>query len=414
MTLDKIIKGKAVPSFCTSNFLVIKLLIKFCKKWKFPLLLETTSNQVNQFGGYTNLTPKKFIKKISFFLKKEKFDKNLFFYGGDHLGPLPWQKLGKKNSLNRSKDLINSYIDCGAKKIHIDTSIQLKDDKNFTKKIILKRTQNLFKNLDLNKINNIFFIFGTEVPFAGGGIKHKKISKFSVSETIEECNSINKILLNKFNYNKIFAIVIDTKMEFFDHKIVKPKIKNLSKIVKYSKQKKFYFEAHSTDYQSMGTLRKLVNINFKFLKVGPELTHYILKSLFLMEQYENEYYKKRNKSNFRQILIDEMINNKNHWKKYYNEKDKNVMEKILRGKLDRTRYYLNNKKVNDSIKTLKKNFNLEKKKNILNFLKSQKIFYDINDIKKYKLTNFEFINFIFLKKTFFKYFKACNFKSLSK
>ena len=63
MSIHELIKFKSLPSFCTSNFLVLKILIKFCKKNKLPLLIETTSNQVNQFGGYTNLTPKKFTKK---------------------------------------------------------------------------------------------------------------------------------------------------------------------------------------------------------------------------------------------------------------------------------------------------------------------------------------------------------------
>jgi D-tagatose-1,6-bisphosphate aldolase subunit GatZ/KbaZ len=411
MSINELIKFKSLPSFCTSNFLVLKILIKFCKKKKLPLLIETTSNQVNQFGGYTNLTPKKFIKKILLDLKKEKFNRKLFFYGGDHLGPLPWQKFGQLKSLERSKKLIKSYIDSGAQKIHIDTSIKLRHDKNFSKKEILKRTQNLFNNLNLDKINNIFFVFGTEVPFAGGGIKkNQSAAKFSAKSAINESDFVKKLLLKKFNYNKYFALVIDTNMEFFDRKIIKPNLKNLTEIVKYSKKKNFYFEAHSTDYQSLNTLKKLVKNNFKFLKVGPELTHYLLKSLFLMEQFENEHILKKNRSFFKQKLINEVLSNKTHWEKYYNEKDSTVVEKILKGKLDRARYYLNTTKVNESIKLLEKNINFTKKARITHFLNSKKIHYELDDIKKYKLNNFEFINFILLKDTLFKYFKACNFK----
>ena len=42
------------------------------------MFIECTSNQVNQFGGYTKITPKKFIKKISNIRKKLNL-KNKFF-----------------------------------------------------------------------------------------------------------------------------------------------------------------------------------------------------------------------------------------------------------------------------------------------------------------------------------------------
>ena len=129
-----------------------------------------------------------------------------------------------------------------------------------------------------------------------------------------------------------------------------------------------------------------------------------------MEQFENEYIKEKKRSLFKQKLIKEILSNKTHWKKYYNEKDSTVIEKILKGKLDRARYYLNTTKVNESIRLLEKNINLTKKARISQFLNSKKIHHELDDIKKYKLNNFEFINFIFLKDTLFKYFKACNFK----
>ena len=60
----KILLKKSLPSFCTSNFDVLKVLMVFNKYHKLPTLIESTSNQVNQFGGYTGLEPKQFKKKI--------------------------------------------------------------------------------------------------------------------------------------------------------------------------------------------------------------------------------------------------------------------------------------------------------------------------------------------------------------
>ena len=60
MKIKKLIKKKALPSFCTSNLDVLKIILFYSKKHNLPCLIECTSNQVNQFGGYTNKNPKQF------------------------------------------------------------------------------------------------------------------------------------------------------------------------------------------------------------------------------------------------------------------------------------------------------------------------------------------------------------------
>ena len=60
--------NKSYPSLCTSNFDVLKLSMIFAKYNDLPLLIESTSNQVNQFGGYTYLKPKQFHKKFAWCL----------------------------------------------------------------------------------------------------------------------------------------------------------------------------------------------------------------------------------------------------------------------------------------------------------------------------------------------------------
>ena len=101
MNIDKVIRKKSLPSFCTSNFDVLYSIMYFCRIKKLPCLIECTSNQVNQFGGYTKTTPKKFIGKINNIRKKTKLKKNSLFLGGDHLGPLPWKNKKKKDSFKK-------------------------------------------------------------------------------------------------------------------------------------------------------------------------------------------------------------------------------------------------------------------------------------------------------------------------
>ena len=79
--------------------------------------------------------------------------------------------------------------------------------------------------------------------------------------------------------------MIEPGMKYMHSKVVVPRFKKFSKKM-ISKNENFVFEAHSSDYQSKHTLKKLVENNFKFLKVGPELTYNYAKALFDMHHIE--------------------------------------------------------------------------------------------------------------------------------
>ena len=49
-----------IPSYCTANELVIEAILEQGRNVDEPVLIEGTSNQINQFGGYTGMTPKDF------------------------------------------------------------------------------------------------------------------------------------------------------------------------------------------------------------------------------------------------------------------------------------------------------------------------------------------------------------------
>ena len=79
MKISKIIKSKALPSFCTANTDVIYTILSYCKYYRLPCLIECTSNQVNQHGGYTQKTPKKFIDEIFKIAKILNLKKKYYF-----------------------------------------------------------------------------------------------------------------------------------------------------------------------------------------------------------------------------------------------------------------------------------------------------------------------------------------------
>ena len=82
--------GKAVGiySCCSANEYVIKAALLRGKEDNSCVLIESTANQCDQYGGYTGMKPadfKKFVEKLA---DEISFDKSRLFLGGDHLGPL--------------------------------------------------------------------------------------------------------------------------------------------------------------------------------------------------------------------------------------------------------------------------------------------------------------------------------------
>ena len=405
MKINKIIKDKALPSFCTSNTDVIKSILFFCHIKKLPCLIECTSNQVNQYGGYTNKTPQNFMKEISNIRKEINFDKKKLFLGGDHLGPLPWKKQNKAAAIKKSISLINDFLKQNFCKIHIDTSIKCKNDKYINSDIIFYRTNQILNNESIKKkIRNKFLVIGTEVPLSGSG-DSKKIIKTNIKQIKAEVLKFRKILKKLKLKNNLFGLVIEPGMKYMHSSIKKPNFTNFSKKKHISKKNNFVYEAHSTDYQSKTILKQLVKNNFKFLKVGPELTYNYSRALFFMENVEIKFFKIKN-SNFKKTIFSTMLKNKKYWDGYY---EKKKFKLFLNSKLDRMRYYFNTKSVANSIEVLKKNINLLDKKIILSLMsqneKKEFLFFD-----KKKLSNFDAIKLIFISQSLKKYFGACGYK----
>ena len=400
---------KGLPSFCTSNMDVVDVIFKFCKLNNLPVLIESTSNQVNQNGGYTGLKPQNFKKKINEIAKKNKFKLKRVLLGGDHLGPLPWKDLKKKIAMRNAKLLVKNYIKTGYKKIHLDTAILCSDQKKISREEVIHRCFFLLKDIPTKYLKNIFFVVGTEVPAAGGG-DHTNTMVTKLDNIKRDFNGYRNFF-KKMNFGSLrFALVIDPGIAFKNLSIKKSKFKDLNKKSNFSKINNFVFEAHSSDYQSMVDLRKLYDKNFKFLKVGPELTYNYMKAILLMEKIEMNIFS--DVSNIRKTISKQMDINKKYWAKYYKKSSKNNEFLKFHSFLDRARYYWSNKKVHYSKQKLFKNINNLNHTEFCFFCDLSKK--DLYFKKKRKLTNVDFILFKFLKDPIMKYYLACRYKIKSR
>ena len=86
------------------------------------------------------------------------------------------------------------------------------------------------------------------------------------------------------------------------------------------------------------------------------MTYNYARSLFFMEKIEKKY-NRGDISEIKKNILHYMLNNKKYWKDYYTGKKSKVKNLILNSKLDRMRYYLNQKKIILSINKLRKNIN---------------------------------------------------------
>lgn len=64
---------------------MLEAAIRYASANQTPLLIEATSNQVDQFGGYTGMTPADFRGFVCQLADSLNFPQDALILGGDHL-----------------------------------------------------------------------------------------------------------------------------------------------------------------------------------------------------------------------------------------------------------------------------------------------------------------------------------------
>lgn len=121
-------KANGIYAVCSAHPLVLESAIRYAHANRTPLLIEATSNQVDQFGGYTGMTPADFRHFVCQLANSLDFPEEQLILGGDHLGPNRWQHLPAEQAMANADGLIKSYVASGFKKIHLDCSMSCQGD----------------------------------------------------------------------------------------------------------------------------------------------------------------------------------------------------------------------------------------------------------------------------------------------
>jgi D-tagatose-1,6-bisphosphate aldolase subunit GatZ/KbaZ len=399
---NKKVGAKGIYSVCSANAAVLEACFRQAREDGSILLVESTSNQVDQEGGYTGMKPADFVRYIDSIATRFGFPKERILLGGDHLGPNKWRVLPAGEAMNHAKVLIEEYVKAGFQKIHLDTSMFCVDDPGDPKKplsddIVASRTamlcrvaEDTWKDFCPDDPQPVYVI-GTEVPPPGGAQEEEDIifptKPEDAARTIEVTRQSFIDVGLTDAWERVVAVVVQPGVEYGDDRVYKYNRalagELSSKITDYEK---LVYEAHSTDYQTEADLKALVEDHFCILKVGPWLTFAYREALFALESMEIEMMGAGNDglSHLRDTMDMVMLKDPKHWEKYYSGTENQQLFKRKYSFSDRSRYYWPDESINAARNRLIDN--LRKNKIPLSLL-SQFMPYQFYEVLSGKLAN---------------------------
>lgn len=376
-------KPIGLTSVCSANLYVIKAAILNAKKYNQILLIESTSNQVDQFGGYTGITPNQFRKLVFNLANDLTFPIENLILGGDHLGPNRWQNENSNSAMHKAKDQMAAYISAGYTKIHLDASMKCADDGSekvpLDPSVVAERSAILCKIAEetfSNSANNIevpVYIIGTDVPPPGGTKEDNNQISITSAKEVEQTIELTKKAFEKYSlqdaWNRVVAVVVQPGVEFGEEVVFDYDRKKSRELVKVIENyPNIVYEAHSTDYQKKELLKQMVEDHFGFLKVGPWLTFAFREAVFALALIEKELLSSKRGiilSNLLDVVDERMTNFPKYWEKYYNFSEQENKLKRKYSYSDRIRYYWADKIVNESLLRLIHNLTENKIPHIL-------------------------------------------------
>jgi D-tagatose-1,6-bisphosphate aldolase subunit GatZ/KbaZ len=362
---------EGIYSVCSAHEGVIRASMKQALADNSILLVESTSNQVDQFGGYTGMKPVDFVSYMAKIAKDVGFPEDKLLLGGDHLGPNGWQELDAEPAMANSHELIRQYVAAGYQKIHLDASMFLADDggdrsKPLADEIVADRAAALcataektWRSLPEGTPAPVYVI-GTEVPIPGGAKEHEDGLEVTPPKDAERTVDITRKAFMEKNledaWSRVCALVVQPGVEFGDDQVFDydaAAAEALSHAL--DNDPNLVFEAHSTDYQPPSGLAAMTEQHFCIHKVGPWLTFAWREALFALAAIEDEIIAPEKRSALRAELEDVMMGNPKYWKKYYPGTEDEQFIKRKFSYSDRSRYYWPDKRLVAVVDKLFKN-----------------------------------------------------------
>lgn len=337
-----------IYSVCSAHPLVLRAAAEQAAADGSLLLVEATSNQVNQMGGYTGMQPsdfRSFAEKIG---ADAHLDPQKLVLGGDHLGPNPWRHLPAAKAMQHAEVMVSAYAKACFSKIHLDASMScLGDPTTLSDAEVASRSVQLCLAAEAAYAEGgekPVYVIGTEVPTPGGATHSLDGLTITPPSAAAHTLAIHReaFAANGLSdaWKRVIAMVVQPGVEF-DHDSVihyqRSKAKTLIEWRQHANE--IVFEAHSTDYQLPRAYKELVEDGFAILKVGPALTFALREALDALAAIEALLIAPPEQSKLLETLEQIMMAHPEAWQPYYagNSQQQALLRRFSYS--DRVRYY---------------------------------------------------------------------------
>jgi D-tagatose-1,6-bisphosphate aldolase subunit GatZ/KbaZ len=361
-------------SICSANRWVLESGMMQASADDTVVCIESTCNQVNQFGGYTGMTPADFRAFVAEVAAAMGFDEARVILGGDHLGPYVWRDEPAAAAMAKARELVRSCVLAGYTKIHLDASMRCADDAGaagspLDERLVTARTVELCAAAEAAREELPggaplpVYVIGSEVPVPGGEQAGERVVDVTRVTDVEQTLSLAQQAFGDAGlqsaWERVIALVVQPGVEFADSHVTaydRRRARDLSACLKVHGP--LVYEAHSTDYQSATVLRQMVTDHFAVLKVGPALTFAMREALFALEAIEREVLAgdaSATLSHLRDVLDAAMLDHPEHWRSYHRGSDTEQRLARAFSYSDRCRYYWPLPAVQDALDRLLRN-----------------------------------------------------------
>jgi D-tagatose-1,6-bisphosphate aldolase subunit GatZ/KbaZ len=362
------LRSGGVYSVCSAHPRVIEAAIQQALVDESIFLVESTSSQVNQEGGYTGQAPQEFAKSIRSTANQAGLAAEQVVLGGDHLGPFPWRNQDASIAMKKAYELVRACVLAGYQKIHLDASMPCANDQQnpldaYTvaqrAALLAEAAETAFAELPPGSDPPVYVV-GTEVPAPGGETEPGHPPAVTTSDHVQHTLETFRTTFAERKlfaaWERIIALVVQPGVEFGDD-VVLPYDREKARSLTSALPAEFpiVYEAHSTDYQSTLALSEMVEDHFAILKVGPWLTFAYREAIFALIAMERELLggnKGIRLSEVRQALENAMMRNPLHWRSYYHGDEAKQRFSRAYSYSDRCRYYWHDAEVAEEVQRL--------------------------------------------------------------
>lgn len=355
-----------ITSVCSAHPLVIEAAMAQAVSDRSAVLVEATSNQVDQFGGYTGLRPADFRVLVEGIAGRVGLPTDDLVLGGDHLGPHRWRDQPAEAAMAHAEDLVRAYVAAGYTKLHLDCSYPCADDAGpLDGAVMAARAARMLEVAETEAARAgltgaLRYVIGTEVPVPGGAdhdiTRLRPTSASSARATLREHRDAFERVGASSVWTQVMALVVQPGVEFDHLRVVDYRSDATVELrAVLDDEPGMVFEAHSTDYQTHDALASLVADGWGVLKVGPGLTFALREALFALSAIEDELLPAGDRSHLPAVVEERMIARPDQWQRYYAGTAEEQAVARRYSYSDRMRYYWPDPAIEAAVQTLLEN-----------------------------------------------------------